>query len=533
MFASLWAIAIELLWKSTAVLSLACVAALLLQKGAAAARHWIWILALGCLLLLPVLQTALPAWRIAAPQRNHVAMSESWAVPRGNGTAVMSRPVRIDWSETAGMAILATWIAGIIVCLWRWRNGARQVTLLCRRATPLGDVPVLDLAREAAAQLGLEHEVKLLRSDRDITPMATGLRVPVVLLPASSANWPGERLRMVLLHEMAHIRRRDCLVQALAELVRSLYWFHPLVWFAMRRLRMERERASDDLVLCAGNRASDYAAHLLALARPARAREYSAAAISMASSHLEARVRAILNPRLNRRACTLRTRLTAALVAASVVMPLAAMRPQAGDARTVSGTVYDAEGARVPAAQVIVTNNDTGEKRAASTDEVGQFSIGPLPDGVYRLEVDARGFAPAVRALKIEGRHARHFDITVDLAGAEEAVVVRGKGSAAAPGGPLRIRVGGNVVPAKLISSVDPEYPEGPRSRGTEGDVVLRAVVLMDGSVGGLTVVATPDPELARAAMAAVRQWRYQPSLLNGKPVETVTTITVNFELEP
>jgi len=334
---------------------------------------------------------------------------------------------------------------------------------------------------------------------------------------------------------MAHIRRRDCVTQALAELAGSIYWFNPLVWLAIRRLRIERERACDDFVLSVGNKASDYAAHLLALARPLETGELATAAVTMASSsHLETRLRSILNPQLDRRAVTRVAGVTALTIAACVVFPLAAMRPQAGDARTVSGTVYDAAGAVVPEAAVVLTNSDAAQKQTTSTGADGQFSIGPLADGMYRLEVDARGFAPAIRRLKVDGQHPLRLDIVVDLGNVQETVVVRGKGTpAAGPARPHRVRVGGNVTPAKLVHQAHPEYPESAKSRGVQGDVVLRAVIFLDGSVGSLSPAGSPDPELAQAAMNAVRQWRYEPALLNGQPIETATTITVNFQLEP
>jgi TonB family protein len=377
--------------------------------------------------------------------------------------------------------------------------------------------------------------VTVLIGDDAIVPMVTGVLRPAVLLPREAAHWSRERLHIVLLHEMAHIRRRDCVTQALAELAGSLYWFNPLVWLAIRRLRIERERACDDLVLSVGHKASDYAAHLLALARPLETGELATAAVTMASSsHLETRLRSILNPQLDRRALTRVAGVTALVIAACLVLPLAAMRPQAGDARTVSGTVYDAAGAVVPEAAVILTNSDAAQKQTTSTGADGQFSIGPLADGMYRLEVDARGFAPAIRRLKVDGQHQLRLDITVDLGNVQETVVVRGKGTpAAAPARPHRVRVGGNVTPAKLVHQAHPEYPEGAKSRGVQGDVVLRAVIFLDGSVGSLSPAGSPDPELAQAAMNAVRQWRYEPALLNGQPIETATTITVNFQLEP
>ena len=83
------------------------------------------------------------------------------------------------------------------------------------------------------------------------------------MLPDAARQWSGEQLRSVLLHELAHIKRRDTIVQLLAQVACALHWFNPLVWFAAWRLHVERERACDDLVLASGVRPSAYAGHLL------------------------------------------------------------------------------------------------------------------------------------------------------------------------------------------------------------------------------------------------------------------------------
>lgn len=87
-----------------------------------------------------------------------------------------------------------------------------------------------------------------------------------LLLPAAARQWSGEQLRSVLLHEVAHIKRRDTIAHLLAQIACSLHWFNPLVWFAAWRLRVESERACDDLVLASGVRLSSYAGHLLQVA---------------------------------------------------------------------------------------------------------------------------------------------------------------------------------------------------------------------------------------------------------------------------
>ena len=80
-------------------------------------------------------------------------------------------------------------------------------------------------------------------------PMAWGLLRGQIMLPAEAVDWSEEQVDAVLLHELAHLRRRDPLSLLAAHLVRSIYWFHPAVWAVAWRLRVERERACDDLVL--------------------------------------------------------------------------------------------------------------------------------------------------------------------------------------------------------------------------------------------------------------------------------------------
>jgi beta-lactamase regulating signal transducer with metallopeptidase domain len=92
-----------------------------------------------------------------------------------------------------------------------------------------------------------------------VGPLTLGVFQPVVLIPADARDWNLERRRVVILHELAHIRRYDVLTQICAQVVCAMYWYHPLVWIAARRMRFERETACDDLVLTAGVRASTYA----------------------------------------------------------------------------------------------------------------------------------------------------------------------------------------------------------------------------------------------------------------------------------
>jgi hypothetical protein len=141
----------------------------------------------------------------------------------------------------------------------------------------------------------------------------------------------------VLLHELAHVQRHDCLTQAIAQVACALFWFHPAVWWAASRLQIERERACDDRVLAARTRASDYADHLLGMVRTLRAKRLSAlGAVAFARpSSLEGRLLAVLDPLRDRRAVGRGLAVAAAFLAAVLVLPFAALEPVA--ARTVKG----------------------------------------------------------------------------------------------------------------------------------------------------------------------------------------------------
>ena len=141
--------------------------------------------------------------------------------------------------------------------------------------------------------------------------MATwGWRRPVVMLPASAAEWSAERMRIVLLHELAHARRGDWLLQMAAETLRCVWWFNPFAWMVRARLRRESEHAADDLVLAQGVSAASCATHLVELAKEARRhrRTWLPAPAMARPSHLERRLSAMLNPRTNRRPMTRRAR---------------------------------------------------------------------------------------------------------------------------------------------------------------------------------------------------------------------------------
>jgi beta-lactamase regulating signal transducer with metallopeptidase domain len=346
--------AASLLAKATLLFAAAGIASAALRRSSAAARHLAWTLAVVGVLALPVLSVVTPGWTLPMVPARADAMTLPAVVASAPSPAAL--PIvspadaaspddeRASAAPAAGPAdgpfvaagkvgwatlLLGLWMAGAALVLARMAAGAWALHRIGRSAAAPRGEGWGELLRDLCWTTGLDRPVRLLQAPDAAMPMTWGIVRPVVLLPAGAQEWNAERRRVVLLHELAHVARRDCLTQWLAGLACALYWFHPAAWYAARRLRVERERACDDRVLAAGTRGADYAAHLLEVARTFRAPALAAAlSVPMARpSQLEGRLLAVLNgvrgrPILGRRAGTL-----AALAAAGLVLPLAAMRP--------------------------------------------------------------------------------------------------------------------------------------------------------------------------------------------------------------
>jgi beta-lactamase regulating signal transducer with metallopeptidase domain len=226
--------------------------------------------------------------------------------------------------------LVIAWAAGALAALLPYLVSLAAAARMRRSARTVTDGPWAALLGELAEAMGVGRRPALLVSGRAAVPMASGLVRPAIVLPESAEAWPDARRRVVLLHELAHVRRLDLATRALAQAARAIHWFNPLVYLAARRLDAERERACDDLVLAAGMRASEYAAHLVEIARGiSAARRWGAwaAAVPMAEpSRLEDRVHAILDAARSRAALKWWAIAAGVLVVAAVVVPLAAMR---------------------------------------------------------------------------------------------------------------------------------------------------------------------------------------------------------------
>ena len=252
------------------------------------------------------------------PRKNRQPRRPSRTASAANqNSSASGRKVAAHFSANWMAFGLAFWLVGAAMVLISMAVGQLRLRQFSRNAQSLRDANWTQLLEEACETLRLRRAVTLLQSADNLMPLTWGWWRPVVLLPAEAAHWPAERRRVVLLHELAHVKRWDCLTQLVARIVCALYWFNPLVWLAARQMCVERERACDDLVLDGGCKASDYATHLVDIARTFR-RMPLVAAIAMArSSQLEGRIAAIVDASRNRRLRSASAIAILALMAAS------------------------------------------------------------------------------------------------------------------------------------------------------------------------------------------------------------------------
>ena len=327
----------------------ALVQAVLYRRLSAAMRHLVWTLAVVGLLLLPILSMALPEWAVVVRTAAAGAVDAGPAMARVDEPATPAQPPAsvaaraesaADVRPSAGIPLRSfaaranalawpgvmagVYATGVLVMLIHMGLQRWSVRRLAREAADVRDPDWTRLLRECAACLGVDRPVRLLRSRERSMPMAFGTRRPAILIPATADTWPEDRQRAVVLHELAHVARYDCLTQSLAFAACTIYWFHPAAWWVARRLRIERELACDDRAIAAGARARDYAGHLLEIAYTFGRHRAPAVAVSMARPrHLEGRLLAVLDAARNRREPSVRVRIAWAALAAALLVPLA------------------------------------------------------------------------------------------------------------------------------------------------------------------------------------------------------------------
>ncbi|MCX6622324.1 MAG: TonB family protein [Acidobacteria bacterium] len=556
--------------KSTVLFAIALLAdRLLLRRASAAVRHTFLIATLVGVLILPVLAGITPSWRIPIPNETTGLLFRVDAAGIERPVAVTSGPIPgppasrpVPWPRV----VLCVWLAGVLAVLARSVAGAWMIRRIARRSAL---APAFPMARAA----GLDVDVRL--SAPGTMPLVFGFFRPTVLLPAEAVEWPEDQLNMVLLHEFAHIRRRDMLWQTLGDLACALYWPHPLVWMLHRDALRRREAAADDLVLEAGVRPSDYAQRLLELAQ------------------LESRLLAILATGANRAPASRRLIAAAVVAVCTAAMALATVRAVAEDPSPMEAgglaatqrfdfsaavTYYQAalsatkdrfgdnsvEFARmlVKLANALQTAHEISEAHAAIDRSIRIFEVVAPFDPAYaealyrsgiRYQLD-KNFDKAREAYerglevarvngdrRLSSRMRPNLNSITSGADLSGAVSSRQFAEPEPNGVPAHVprvpltpgtyRIGGGVSPPALLNKVEPVYSDEARAFKWQGVAVLYTEISSTGTPENIQVVRPLGLGLDEEAVRAVRQWVFRPGTKDGTPVRVAATIEVNFRL--
>lgn len=342
---------LEITIKSSVLLAVAWMLVAVVRKLSAEERHLIWVLAILGVLLLPLVSMLGPRWateleplpaysawlgsrvtpretsgeprtQTASGRRSEVRTVE--AVPLGD------RGDRRAWTWALLPYVVPVHLLFAALVASRFLYQRRRIGRHIRSLPPVRHPQVLARVTAASRQSNVSRKVRVLESASGHSPWTWGVFRPAVVLPRGFELWPRRDQHHVLLHELAHIGRFDHAVAIMAQACCALYWFHPLVWCAARRIRHEAESACDDRVLLRGATGAAYAERLLAIAAEVSGTATHSVWIpAMASrSKLAYRINSILDSNLRRAAVNKAKILIASIAALALIVPVAALKSQ-------------------------------------------------------------------------------------------------------------------------------------------------------------------------------------------------------------
>jgi beta-lactamase regulating signal transducer with metallopeptidase domain/WD40 repeat protein len=334
----------EIVIKSTIVIALTTLACTLLRWQSAALRHRVWVCGLAASLVVPMACVLLPQLRLpllpSTLDASRLVTTQDSRPPSPMRTAASSLPgsageittnsvsLRAELDTKSSTAIsadapqtirrieefasafagnpglervfLLCWLLGTMISSTLLLISLARQSIWLRQLRKIEDDDWVNSVTTAASILGLQRPIVALESDAACIPTAAGLLAPRLVVPSNWRSWSLTQRRCILLHELAHVKRCDISTQLVGRLALLAYWFNPLVWHAVRQLRVERELASDDCVLLAGQTASDYAEELLRTLRFYRPIRSQVGVAMAQSARLDHRVLAILDPERRR-----------------------------------------------------------------------------------------------------------------------------------------------------------------------------------------------------------------------------------------
>jgi len=522
---------LSLIAKVTVVLVLSLAVTRVAARASASMRALILTAAFCVLLALPVVSIAVSPMAVTVPVVAAPVGTMHVTIPHSAQNAL---PIA-SWLRSIWFVGSIALILPIVGAIWRTRS---------IHATAIAWTGCDALVDEFAQDAGVSRSIQTLLSKDARAPLTMGLVHPAIVLPFDARTWTEGDLRRALAHEMEHIRRHDWTIHMLARVVCAIYWFHPLVWIAWRRLRLDSERACDDGVLRRADGAA-YAEQLLLLAR--RLTTSSAIGLFMASrTDLSMRIAAVLDSAQRRerpgRLSTIATAVAVTLVMLAIA-PVQAVRAST----TLSGNLFDPFGGAVENVKLYLEQIGGPASYEGRTDETGHFAFNALRAGTYRLAAPM-DFVPATTIRLAPGDSAQR-DIRMSVETLTDTFTVCAdcptEIDTYEPPDSLvaefqRDRQDSWNQPVKGPEPINgwesywsrlPRYPQSLRDTGLEGTVIVEGRIGIDGVASDLNVVSAVHPALASAAVEAVQAGRWEPGRVRGVAIEVPLRMTIDYIL--
>ena len=480
-----------------------------LRIQAPSIAHNCWrLLLIGCL-ALPLLQP----WKQA-----QVGLVELTTGPIATAQNTAPQTATIPWATFVAVALIfgmagrLVWMAVGLIKLQAYREAGIQAAEL-----PCGIEEIRD-------RMGVRPRLFF---STVAGPVTWGWLDPVILLPATFTQMSASTQRLVLCHEFLHIKRRDWLFHMLEELLRAVFWFHPAIVWLIDRIRLTREQVVDREVIRFTSARRPYLDSLYQMAATRVSASPAPAPLFLEEAELTRRVALIVKEvGMSKKRAVLSVAAIALVLfvgAGWAVSAFPLTREAAGEPDSGAKTVLvDGDAAAASLVHKVQPSYPAEAKKAGiqgkvelsvKIDKTGQVSEVKVLKGDLKL---AEAAVTAVKQWRYKPVEVL-TTVTVNFVLADKSEPQ----SVHAPG----------VTPPKPVDRKEPAYPPEAKEKGIQGEVVVKAQVSETGVVTSAEVISGPEL-LRQAALDAIRQWRFEPAVKDGKPIAVNTDITVNFALK-
>lgn len=534
-----------LLFNGRALLLLLCCFILLrFFKVSASSRHFLMAMTIASMVLIPLFSKWIPAIDIIIDADQPVLLEAL----RNNSILTPTMGVGLNHPEASSHYAILFLLAYILVCMvlvLRVVLGNLKMLLLLKLSLPLTQSYWGNALRQHSRALGIKRKITIVHSPLIRSPSTWGALRPIIFIPSNATQWPDHLITSTLLHELAHIKRFDWLVQQLAKCVCAVYWINPFCWRAFQSLSSNAETACDDAAIVAGLHKTRYANDLLHVAEHVQQHiSYHYAALNMAAENqagqLSDRVLTILNPMARHTPMSKRNAFIIFFATICLLLPFASLRanfiervhivvpatiikngvatergtlnkPYATTPSNITValnlTTKNADPIRAGRPEFIIKPRIVTQLQTISTREIidkltKKYLKQSSPNTINRAQTYTKPLV--VKSLKIQQSKVKKEQKIIETH------------FVTTPNSP-EIQIRERAVALHLVV---PKYPRRALSRGIEGEVTVEYSLDKFGKVINARIVSIGNSKVFnRTALKAIKNSVFSPSTLNGQPV--------------